>query len=168
MESESIKFETVFDAIQHYQREKTCLEETLCELSVKESQFKEDAQIATRNRVAAADRLLRATERFKLVQHKVEELQIHLSGLRETSERGTTNVEHINREVSVSTLRHHTCRSQPPYKSILGSKAYVTLRLAAIGSVDPSIPSPLVLFFLRLKGLTPKTLKDSTVIFFHR
>ena len=99
MESESIKFETVFDAIKHYQREKACLEETFRELSLKELKLREDAQDATRKKISSEDGLLKATETFKLVQHKVEELQIQLSGLREISECGAKNVEHLNREV---------------------------------------------------------------------
>jgi cell division septum initiation protein DivIVA len=107
MQTENIKFETVFDAIKHYQTEKGRLEETLRELRQKRSKLDDCAAIATADRMETANWRSKADETLKMIQHRVTQMQTQLSNLRETAERNHEAIRSFHAEVNIN----HACVS---------------------------------------------------------
>jgi flagellar biosynthesis chaperone FliJ len=99
MQSQNIKFETVFDAIKHYQAEKCRLEENLRELRQRRSNLDDYAAVATAEQVKTASWKSETAETVKMVQHRVAQMQTQLSQLRETSEKSHEAIRNLNVEV---------------------------------------------------------------------
>lgn len=99
MQSENIKFETVFDEIRHYQTEKGRLDEFLREIRQKRSKLDDSAAVVLAEQMNTTGWITKTTETLKMVQHRVAQMQTQMSVLRETSERGHETIKRFHGEV---------------------------------------------------------------------
>lgn len=83
---EDIKFETVFDAIEHYKSERNRLEDTLRQLREKRSVLNDANAIAMAEQVNVVSRKAKTAETLQMVQHRVTQMQNQGNVLRESAE----------------------------------------------------------------------------------
>ena len=105
MNPDGVKFESIFDDINHLKAEKCMLEERL--KTVRLERMRKEAAIAdlSHKRVNMANMLSRKRQSLETLQHRVTQQRIKLNGLREDVTKKAEAVKHHHAEVGFSNRR---------------------------------------------------------------
>jgi len=105
MNSDGVKFESIFDDISHLKAEKCRLEERL--KTVRLERMRKSAAIAdlSQKRINLANMLSRKRQSLETLQHRVTQQRMKLNGLREDVAEKAEAVKHHHAEVRLSNRR---------------------------------------------------------------